>query len=76
VFSSPIFTGSASFSWFCVSLPPPRENTSGGGVFIEAFLGQAEQYGVKMDGIGGPRAKQTWVARLGLGPAPPGVVGA
>jgi hypothetical protein len=36
VFSSPIFTGSASGSWFRVSLPPPRENISGS-LFIGGF---------------------------------------
>jgi hypothetical protein len=29
-FPPPIFAGSASVSWLCVSLPPPHENTLGG----------------------------------------------
>jgi hypothetical protein len=44
------------------------------GVFIYAFLGQAEQSETNMDDIGGSRTKRTWVARLRQGPVPPSIV--
>jgi hypothetical protein len=68
-FSPPIFAGTASVSLFRVSLPPPRGNASG--VFIYAFLGQAEQSEMKTYNIGGSRAKRAWVARSGLVTVPP-----
>jgi hypothetical protein len=42
-----------------------------GGLYIDIFLGQAEHLETKMDGIGGPRPKQGWVAWPGWGPMPP-----
>jgi hypothetical protein len=48
-FPPPIFTGSASVSWFHVSLPPPRENASGS--LIIGGLGQAHQSKIKTDDI-------------------------
>jgi hypothetical protein len=71
-FSPLIFDGSASASWFCVSPLTLRENALEG-IYIGS-LGQAERCGAKMDGIGGPRAKQTWVARHDRGPMPPGLL--
>jgi hypothetical protein len=49
-------------SVFRISSPPPHENALGGWFYILEFLGQAEQYEMKMDVIGGPRPKQAWVA--------------
>jgi hypothetical protein len=55
VFSSPIFIGSASGSWFRVSLPPPHENVSG--IPFIGVLGQDHQSKIKTDDIGGSRCK-------------------
>jgi membrane protein CcdC involved in cytochrome C biogenesis len=56
VFLPPIFAGTASILWFrispCLLVGTPR------GVFIEAFLGQADQSEMKTDGIEGSRAKR------------------
>jgi hypothetical protein len=57
VFPPPI-AGTAS-----VSPPPPQGNASGGLYIV--VLGQDEHSRMKMDDIGGPRTKRTWVARLG-----------
>jgi hypothetical protein len=40
------------------------------GVFIYAFLGQAERQEMKMDDIRAPRPKRAWVARPGQGSVP------
>jgi hypothetical protein len=36
-FPPPIFAGSASVSWFRVSLPCPHKNSSGGGSLYRTF---------------------------------------
>jgi hypothetical protein len=68
-FSPPIFTGTTSVSWFHVSPLPPQGNASG--PLYRTFLGQAEQSGVKTNGIGGLTAKRARVVRPGRGPMPP-----
>jgi hypothetical protein len=60
-FPPPIFTGTASVSIFHIS-PPPRFAIIKG-VFIWAFLGQAERLETKMDDSGGSRHKRVWVVR-------------
>jgi hypothetical protein len=44
------------------------------GVFIYAFLGQAERLEKNIDGSGGSRPKRVWVVRLGQGPTSPVLV--
>jgi hypothetical protein len=44
------------------------------GVFVWAFLGQAEHPEMKIDDSGGSRPKWARVARLGKGPVPPMLV--
>jgi hypothetical protein len=53
---------------FCVSPPPCFAIIEG--VFIHAFLGQAEHQETKMDIIGGSRTKRARLARPGQGPTP------
>jgi hypothetical protein len=60
MFPPPIFAGTASIFVFCIFPPPPRENTLGGLYIV--VLGQADQSGTKMDGIGASRSKRTWMA--------------